>query len=82
MSCELIELTIDDKARSYARIHASLIPDEYQRKRANAAIIRSVEPIGFSGWLLCIFDHFCCISMWPRFMCQGLGLPMTPGLGQ
>ena len=33
-----MELLIDEKARRYAKIYSSLIKDEYQRKRANAAI--------------------------------------------
>ena len=39
MSVNQVLLTINDKARSYARIYASLISDQYQRKRANAAIM-------------------------------------------
>ncbi len=39
MSTNKTLLTIDDKARSYARIYSSLISDQYQRKRANAAIM-------------------------------------------
>ncbi|MBR1942959.1 hypothetical protein IJ843_04420 [bacterium] len=39
MSTNKTLLTIDDKARSYARIYSSLIPDQFQRKRANAAIM-------------------------------------------
>jgi len=33
-----MELVLDEKARRYAKIYSSLIKDEYQRKRANAAI--------------------------------------------
>ncbi len=32
-------LILDDKAHSYARIYSSLIKEQYQRKRANAAIM-------------------------------------------
>lgn len=38
MSSNEIDLIIDEKARSYAKIYSSLIDNEYQRKRANAAI--------------------------------------------
>ena len=38
MSMETIELKIEDKSRSYAKIYASLIDEQYQRKRANASI--------------------------------------------
>ena len=35
----IIELNVDNKTHSYARIYASLIQDEYQRKRAYASIV-------------------------------------------
>ena len=36
---ETIKLDIDEKAYSYAKIYASLLNDEYQRKRAYASIV-------------------------------------------
>ena len=36
---ETIKLNIDEKAYSYAKIYASLLNDEYQRKRAYASIV-------------------------------------------
>lgn len=46
MSTDKILLNIDDKARSYARIYSSLIPDQFQRKRANAAITALFAYVG------------------------------------
>ena len=47
MSTDRIKLTINDKARSYAKIYSSLIQDEYQRKRANAAITALFSYVNF-----------------------------------
>lgn len=38
-STDTIKLTIDEKAHSYAKIYASLLSDEFQRKRAYASIV-------------------------------------------
>lgn len=35
----IMNLVIDDRARSYAKIYASLLKDEFQRKRAYASIV-------------------------------------------
>ena len=38
-AANLINLTIDEKAHSYARIYSSLLSDEFQRKRAYASLV-------------------------------------------
>lgn len=38
-AANIMNLVIDDRARSYAKIYASLLKDEFQRKRAYASIV-------------------------------------------
>ena len=38
-SLNIVELLIDAKTHTYARIYSSLIEDEYQRKRSYASIV-------------------------------------------